>query len=231
MKILFNKKSIISIIVILALVNIVGCSKENKTSNSNSTTTTTINNSVSNASNSSNNGTNSVTSNTSGNSSKPLSEESQQSQNLLDSIIAAAKDGKVINCDFAVKDTNTDNVKEQWGNPDSSQWVTAAKGMYSTYSKYNIVFGANKGNQVFEVRSLDNKLNSIHLSVIKEKLGTPQYDVKANGEEIVGYKITDEFKVLFVFPEGAADPALSHYSVLYPAGTINNMAGDKGREW
>lgn len=122
-------------------------------------------------------------------------------------------------------------MEEKWGKADSSEWVAAAKGMYSTYSKHNIVFGANKGNQVFEVRSLDNQLNSIQLSVVKDKLGTPQYDVKVNGEEIIGYKITDEFKILFVFPQGAANPALSHYSVLYPAGTINNMAGDKGREW
>lgn len=222
MKFISNKKIIISLVVILASISMFGCSNANKVSNS-TTSTADVTNSTNSVNTINNSATN--TNNT------DKSSEDQSPQELLSSIIDAANEGRVINCEFAVKNTNISDVEEKWGKVDSSEWVTAAKGMYFTYSKYAIVFGANKGNQVFEVRSLTNQLNTLQLSAVKEKFGTPQYDVKTNGEEIIGYKITEEFKILFVFKEGAANPVLTHYSVLYPAGTVNSMAGDKGREW
>jgi hypothetical protein len=225
MKYMSNKKLIISSIIILSSISMFGCSNKNKASNS-----TADANNFTNSANTSND-TSNVTTNTSNTDKASEESSSTKSQELLNSIIDAAKDGRVISCDFAVKNTNMGDVEEKWGKADSSEWVTAAKGMYSTYSKHDIVFGANKGNQVFEVRSLDNELNTIQLSAVKAKFGTPQYDVKDNGEEIIGYKITDEFKILFVFKGGDADPVMTHYSVLYPAGTINSMAGDKGRQW
>lgn len=42
------------------------------------------------------------------------------------------------------------------------------------------------------------------------------------------------FKIEFVFPLSAANnsnPMMNHYLVLYPAGTVNSMAGDPGRQW
>lgn len=226
MKYVSNKKLIISSIIILASISMFGCTNKN-TANINNVADS-VNTSSGLAANDTNNAT--INSSNPSNSSGEPS-PSQKPQELLNNIIAASEDGKVVNCNFAVKNTNMGDVEEKWGKADTSEWVTAAKGMYSTYSKHNIVFGANKGNQVFEVRSLDTNLNIIQLSAVKEKFGTPQYDVKVNGEEIIGYKMTDEFKILFVFKEGTSDPVLTHYSVLYPAGTINSMAGDKGRQW
>lgn len=232
MKYTLIKKIAISLLIISAAVNMLGCSNVNKVSNN--TTTAAANNSTNSVNITTDSATNSssnVAANNTDKSSESSSPANQSSQELLSSILNAAKEGRVINCDFAVKNTNIGNVEDHWGKADSSNWVTAAKGMYFTYSKHAIVFGANKGNQVFEVRSLNNQLSIIHLSEVKVRFGTPQYDVKASGEEIVGYKITDEFKILFVFNEGSANPVLTHYSILYPSGTVNSMAGDKGREW
>ncbi|AGK98462.1 YjgB family protein [Clostridium pasteurianum] len=234
---LFNKKSIVSMIIILALILMVGCSNSNKDLSNNSlenkTSNNISNNNATNTNTTSNTTNNSVSNNT-GKSSENILPENQKWYTLLDNIIALSKQGKVFNSDFPAKDTNIDSVESKWGKADNSEWVASAKGLYSTYSKHNIVFGSNKGGQIFEVRSLDKQLGNIYLSMVKDKLGTPQHDVKVNGEEIIGYKMGNDFKILFVFPEPTnqhANPIMSHYSVLYPAGTVNNMAGDPGREW
>ena len=232
MKILSGKKIIISSFIIIASLSMYGCNSSS-TSNSNNVANSANNtsNSTGNTTNSSSNTTNSTAVNSASNSTSGNSTISSASQKLLDSISDAANSGKVINCDFAAKETTMSDVKAQWGNADSSSWITAAKGMYYTYSKHNIVLGANKGDQVFEVRSTDTSLSALKLSDVESKFGTPQYNVTSDGQNIIGYKISDEFKILFVFNVGATNPALLHYSILYPAGTVNSMAGDPGRQW
>jgi hypothetical protein len=145
-----------------------------------------------------------------------------------------AQQGKIINSEFAVKTTVIDDVDKKLGKPVRVDWIPEAKGNYATYSKHNLVFGFNKGSQIFEARSFDSKLKSISLSMVKKTYGTPAYDIKAKGEEIIGYTAGTEFKILLVFKEPSnsnSNPALDHYSVLYPRGTINMMADDHGREW
>lgn len=159
---------------------------------------------------------------------------SNESQKILLSIKNLASKGKIINCNFPVKSTCMSTVEKKWGKADKSNWVTQAKGLYSTYSKHKVVFGSNKGAQVFEVRSFDTCLGKISLSMVKKVFGSPLHDVKYNGKETIGYKAGNEFKILFVFKKpvkGSSNPILDHYSVFYPDGTINNMAGDPGREW
>ncbi|MFL0198164.1 YjgB family protein [Clostridium sp. WILCCON 0269] len=172
---------------------------------------------------------------------KPSNSSDNNSSNVEDSskvflsnIMQSAKQGKVINCEFTDKTNVIEDVKEKWGEPDKIDWVPAAKGNYATYSEHNIVFGFNKGSQIFEVRSFDSRIKKITLSKVKEVFGTPAYDVKSNGEEVIGYVATKEFKILFVFPQSTSnnkDLLLDHYSVLYPQGTVNSMADDPGRQW
>lgn len=151
---------------------------------------------------------------------------------LLTNIESLALQGKIINCVFPVKSTNIAAIQEKWGKADTSDYVSAAKGTYDTYSKYSVAFGYNKGAQIFEVRSFDKELSKITMSLVKKEYGKPGYDYKSKTEEVLGYKVTDKFKVLFVFSiKSGSDPALDHYSVFYPDGTINSMAGDPGREW
>lgn len=180
------------------------------------------------------------------NSSKPTDTASQtqpsssanqttdSAKELLQNVKQLAEQGKVINSDFPVKTTVIEDVKSQWGEPEKTEWVAAAKGNYATYSNHGIVFGFNKGTQIFEVRSFDKQLQSISLTKTKEVFGTPAYDVKVNGEEIIGYTAGQEFKIEFVFPlptSGNSDPVIDHYLVLYPKGTVNSMADDPGRQW
>lgn len=220
---LFNKKLIVKITVIFSLLFMVGCSNVNKVSSNNSGTNTNKSST-----------SKIVKKDTSNSNSKQNNEKDNSQSKLLQDIKTLAAEGKVINCEYPVKVTNLYNVEEKWGKADSSNWVTSAKGMYSTYSKHNVVFGSNKGERIFEVRSFDSRLSKISLSMVKKNFGTPQYNVRSNGEEIIGYVVTTEFKLLFVFPEptkSVPDPLMRHYSVLYPSATVNSMASDPGRQW
>lgn len=239
MILLFSKKSIKWSILAISLSLIVGCSNTTKSLNdnkNNDSNKTEVSNNTDVKSGgtidktSSNNG---ATTNSENNSNKSIKQDSSQ-KILLDNIKNLAKVGKIINCDFQVKSTVIEDVEKKWGKADKTDWVPKAKGNYATYSKYGVVFGFNKGSQIFEVRSFDSSLKKISLSMVKKEFGTPEYDVKYNGEKIIGYKVGEEFKVLFVFPQltkANNDPLMDHYSVLYPRGTVNNMADDPGRQW
>jgi hypothetical protein len=152
---------------------------------------------------------------------------------MLLNMMQLAKKGKVINCEFPVKTSNFGDIENKWGKADKTEWIQSAKGTYSTYLKKNVAFGWNKGMQIFEVRSFDNRLKTISLSKVKEIFGTPAYDSKTNNQEIIGYKAGSEFKIEIVFykTKGNNNPIIDHYNVLYPAGTVNSMANDPGRQW
>ncbi len=164
----------------------------------------------------------------------PSSQAEDTQKALLLSMQQAAQNGKVINSDFAVKSNVIEDVQDKWGKADKMEYIADAKGTYSTYSKHNMVFGFNKGSQLFEVRTFDPQLKDISISKVKEVLGTPAYDVKSGNDEIIGYVINNDFKILLVFPipkSSGEDQKMDHYSVFYPRGTVNSMAGDPGREW
>lgn len=152
---------------------------------------------------------------------------------LLD-MMQLAKLGKVINCDFAAKTTNMETITQAWAQADKTVYISSAKGSYATYAYHNVVFGFNKGEQVFEVRSFDARLENISLAKAKEVFGAPSYDSKAGNQEIIGYAAGNEFKIEMVFSLNTSNntnPMMDHYNVLYPSGTINSMAGDSGRQW
>ncbi len=151
---------------------------------------------------------------------------------LLLTIQKEAQQGRVINCEFPVEKTCIEDVQKKWGQEGQSEYVAAAKGIYAAYPKKGMVFGYNKGSQIFEVRTFDSQLKSIPMSKVIEVFGKPAHDVKNDKEEILGYVINEKYKILFVFPKtDAKDLALDHYSVFYPQGTVNYMADDPGREW
>ena len=152
----------------------------------------------------------------------------------LSKVMLAAKQGKVLNCNFPVKLTNIADVENAWGKPDQTNYVAAAKGSYAVYKSRNLVFGFNKGEQIFEIRSFDSSLDTITLAKAKEVLGAPAYSGVLNGQEIIGYPAGADYKVELVFSQPssqATNPVLDHYNVLYPKGTIDMMADDPGRQW
>lgn len=235
MTILKKYVSIKMIIVFSTLITLItGCSSlsnsANKSADKNDTGKVTENAKQ----NSSTVDSNSTTSKASTISENNSSKTEDSSKATLLNIMQLAKQGKVINCEFSDKANVIEDAKKKWGEPDKTDWVPEAKGNYATYSKHNVVFGFNKGSLIFEVRSFDSKIKKIPLSKVKDVFGTPAYDVKSNGEEIIGYVAGAEFKILFVFPQPTSknkDPLLDHYSVLYPKGTVNLMADDPGRQW
>ena len=155
-------------------------------------------------------------------------------ESLLFNMMVFGQQGKVINSDFAAKTTTVEDVEKVWGKADKTDYVASGKGRYATYTSHNIVFGIKEGEQLFEVRSFDSRLKGVTLAQAKEVLGTPAYDVTANGQEIIGYTAGSEFKVEMIFPQPTKDspnPVMDHYNVLYPQGTVNSMADDPGRQW
>lgn len=155
-------------------------------------------------------------------------------ESLLFNIMVFGQQGKVINSDFSAKTSTIEDVEKVWGKADKTDYVATAKGSYATYTSHNVVFGINKGDQIFEIRSYDSRLKGITLSQAKNFLGTPLYDTIDNNQEIIGYKANSEFKVEMVFPQPTSshpNPVMDHYNVLYPSGTANQMADNPGREW
>lgn len=153
---------------------------------------------------------------------------------LLLNMMKLAQKGKVINSEFPVKTSTIEDIEKVLGPADSTDYVTAAKGRYATFSTHKVVFGINKGEQIFEARSFDSRLSSVSFADVKAVFGTPAYDTKYNGQEIIGYTAGSEFKIEMVFPQPTANapsPVMDHYVVLYPQGTVNSMADDPGRQW
>lgn len=153
---------------------------------------------------------------------------------LLFNMMVSVRQGKVLFSDFAAKTSTIADVEKAWGTPDKMDYVASAGGRYATYTSHNIVFGINKGDQIFEIRSYDSRLKGITLAKVKGALGTPAHNAKVNGQLIIGYAANSEFKVEMVFPEPTnanPNPVLDHYNVLYPNGTVNSMSGYPGRQW
>ncbi|WP_055669886.1 YjgB family protein [Desnuesiella massiliensis] len=163
-----------------------------------------------------------------------IAQSSDSKTAMLLNMMELAKQGRVINCDFATKITTIDTVIKAWGQANKIDYVAVAKGTYATYTNHSVVFGFNKGEQIFEIRSFSTQLKSLSLAKVKEVFGIPAYDAKSNNQEIIGYTAGRDFKMEMVFSAPTKDkpnPVVDHYNVLYPSGTVNSMAGDPERQW
>lgn len=148
---------------------------------------------------------------------------------FLSNIKSHAIKGQVINSSYKLGDS-INSVIEKLGKPSSESYVESAKGDYFRFDSNNLIFGCNKGEQIFEIRSLDKSLDELKLNNVENFFGKPDYNVTTKlNEKIIGYKISEKFKILFVFDN--KNLKLKHYSVLYPELTKNSMAGSGGREW
>lgn len=153
---------------------------------------------------------------------------------LLNRIMELAASGKTVDCEFPVETTVIEDIEKQWGKPDQLDYVAEAKGSYATYVERGFSFGFNKGSQIFDVRSYDKAIKQIPLSIVKEVLGEPDHINRFNGEDILGYKVSDKYKLRIVLPQSSSenpDPLVDHISVYYSQGTVNSMADDPGLEW
>lgn len=205
-------------------VEIINSNQQNSNSNNNNSSNNDTKKSDSNNASHKDNKDNNVSNNK--NTNKKLDNKTEK---LLKDIKEKAIKGEIIDYDFKLGDSIYD-VIDKLGKPYSENYVAEAKGNYFNFDSYNLSFGCNKGDQIFEIRSLNKDLKSLYLNNVENFFGKPDYTVTTKSKEkIIGYKITKDFKILFVF--NTSTYKLDHYSVLYPGITHNSMAEDNGREW
>jgi hypothetical protein len=139
----------------------------------------------------------------------------------LEELLQLAKQGKVPGVEYAAHSGLIDDVEAAWGEPDTKE--TAGKGIYATYAARHVVFGFNKGSQIFDVRSSASELQKLTLKQIEEVLGKPD-DTAVNGSDnIYIYQAGKQYQLKFIIPESAG--SVDHISVFSKQDSINNMAG------
>jgi hypothetical protein len=156
--------------------------------------------------------------NNNSNSEQNNSEDSQRSV-LIHEIVELAKVGTVKNCSFPADTTVFDQVTAKWGEPDKLDF--SAGNRYATYTSRGIVFGINKGEQIFDVRSYSKELQQITFTNLKDELGAPTEVHTNSGDTIWVYNVSDKFQLKFVGSKATID----HISVYCPADAKNQMAG------
>ncbi|MDR2995838.1 MAG: YjgB family protein [Bacillus cereus] len=145
----------------------------------------------------------------------------QKSINHVKDLFELAKEGKVPDVPFAAHTGDIEEIEKAWGKANKTEH--AGNGMYATFTNKNVVFGFNKGSQVFDVRSYHAELKSITLQEIEKALGKPS-SVKGNSEDkIYVYKVNNQFELKFVIPKSTGK--VDHISVFSPEDSINKMAG------
>ncbi|MED3280844.1 YjgB family protein, partial [Bacillus thuringiensis] len=145
----------------------------------------------------------------------------QKSINHIKDLFELAKEGKVPNVPFGAHTGDIEEIEKAWGKANKTE--QAGNGMYATFTNKNVVFGFNKGSQVFDVRSYHAELKSITLQEIEKALGKPS-SVKGNGgDKIYVYKVNNQYELKFVIPKSTGN--VDHISVFSPEDSINKMAG------
>ncbi|WP_274650957.1 YjgB family protein [Paenibacillus humicola] len=139
----------------------------------------------------------------------------------LKELLASAKKGRIPGIPFAAHTNLIEDVQKSWGKADNTD--AAGKGLYATYSKKHAVIGFNKGEQIFDVRSNDPKLQTLTLKQIEQTLGKPA-DITKNGDDsIYIYQANSDYQLKFIIPKSTGK--VDHISVYAPKDSINNMAG------
>lgn len=149
----------------------------------------------------------------------PSQPENSQQVNLIQETVELAKKGTVKNSIFPLESTTFDEITAKWGEPNQLDYVAGNR--YATYSNRGFVFGVNKGEQIFDIRSYAKELQQLTFDNIKNELGAPDDIRNSNGDTIWVYNVSDRYQLKFVGSKATID----HISVIYPAGAKNNMAG------
>jgi hypothetical protein len=146
---------------------------------------------------------------------------SEDTSKQLKELLELAKQGKVPGVEYTAHTGLIDDVEKAWGKPDKQD--SAGKGFfYATYSKKNVVFGSNKGMQIFDVRSSESSLQKLTLKQIELTLGNPA-DTKLNGDDTIYiFKANDQFLLKFIIPKTTGK--VDHISVFSPQDSVNSMA-------
>ncbi|WP_379135741.1 DUF4309 domain-containing protein [Paenibacillus sp. sgz500958] len=154
-------------------------------------------------------------------SASPVADSAQSTSEQLKELLQLAKQGKAPGVEYAAHSGMIDEVEKAWGKPDVEE--AAGKGIYATYKDKKVVFGFNKGSQIFDVRSSSAELQTLTLKEIEDTLGKPD-DIKKNGQDtIYTYQAGKQYQLKFIIPESKG--TVDHISVFSEQDSINNMAG------
>lgn len=145
----------------------------------------------------------------------------QKLSKQLKELLQLAKQGKVPGVEYAAHSGLIDDVEAAWGEPDTKE--SAGKGIYSTYAGKHVVFGFNKGSQIFDVRSSAADLQKLTLKQIEEVLGKPDATSVNGSDDIYIYQAGKQYQLKFIIPDSTG--TVDHISVFSEQDSINNMAG------
>lgn len=142
---------------------------------------------------------------------KPKEVNRTASQLLID-IMDWAKKGTVKDCPFNAVDSTMEQVKSEWGEPDTVD--TAGLGTYATYTKKNVVFGYNKAGEIFDVRSYASDLKEISDQMVVKAFGQPAEVKDNNNEKIYAYVVNQDLQLKVIIPNSSK--IIDHISVFHP---------------
>jgi peptidoglycan-N-acetylglucosamine deacetylase len=127
----------------------------------------------------------------------PTKEESKPSESFPKQIRDLALIGKGLNSEFTLK-TNIQRVYENWGDPDDKDKYN--ENFYVRYEQQGITFGFYENGEIFDIRSYDDKLQSLNFDEISSALGEPTDTRRINDETIYAYKLNEEIELKFIIP-------------------------------
>lgn len=151
------------------------------------------------------------------NSAEPIAKQKKKVQALY----KLAKRGKVEGIKYPVHTTVIDKVEKDWGKPDKTVW--SGKGNYWTYKSKKVIFGFNKGSQIFEVRSSDPELQKLTRKSVEQALGKPDSPAYDDNNLYYTYNVSDTFQIKFAISK--KKDMVNYVSVYAPKDAVNNMAG------
>lgn len=139
------------------------------------------------------------------------------SNQLIQDIVEHAKDGRVPGVSIIAGESDIDVVPKSWGEPANA--TTTNDGTYVDFTDENVTIGYS-GKIIFDVRSSDESLATIHFNDIIESLGKADeqryYKDDQVDQIILVYQINDKYELKWVMQRPTDDeenPALHHISV------------------
>lgn len=149
----------------------------------------------------------------------------QAPDELLKQLRTNAAKGQLLDVPVTAGKSMIDEMQKEWGKPSRQDFVNGL--LYSVFPDKSVVLASNKGDQIVEIRSYDYQLRQITQSQVTNTLGKPKETVKIGDQQIAVYQVSPDYQLKVVFPlptKEVPDPTIDHVNVLYPQGTVNQMA-------
>ena len=138
----------------------------------------------------------------------------------VEAVVKKAETGMTLGSPFNVNDSEMETVKAELGEPDQVDQV--GKGYYATYNQYKVVFGFNEAEEIFDIRSYEEKLSKITQEILEKTIGKPAQVKNVNKEAIYIYKIAPTIELKFIIPDDSK--GVDHVSVI----NLDRIAGNNG---